>query len=234
MQKSLKIKSGRRSDKSIIEPEDLGQDYVDEINAAIDNEAAQISESLAFRQPIHFLKIDVEGFELPALRSAAKLFENQLVENTVLEFGPPRRWDVTVPGASHMSQKDVRAKTMKEAKDVLHRAVNEWHLDINLLPAEGWEKTVRFMIEHGVDESGGDASKNKVVRKLNAWKFDDLPQDNDEFEKELEFKNNLVTEFIRLPPHLIDEYLENSESIGEMYLWFTKKNTKSPVLQKVT
>jgi hypothetical protein len=234
MQKSLKIKSGRRSDKSIIEPEDLGQDYVDEINAAIDNEAAQISESLAFRQPIHFLKIDVEGFELPALRSAAKLFENQLVENTVLEFGPPRRWDVTVPGASHMSQKDVRAKTMKEAKDVLHRAVNEWHLDINLLPAEGWEKTVRFMIEHGVDESGGDASKNKVVRKLNAWKFDDLPQDNDEFEKELESKNNLVTEFIRLPPHLIDEYLENSESIGEMYLWFTKKNTKSPVLQKVT
>lgn len=234
MEKQLKIDTGRKDDKSVLEPEDLGAEYAKKIEAATDNVSAEIPESLLFRQPIHFLKIDVEGFELPALRSAAKLFENQLVENTVLEFGPPSRWDVTVPGANHMDLKDVRAKTMKEAKAVLHRAVDEWGLDINLLPAEGWEKTVKFMIDHGVDLSGGNPSKNKVVQRVNAWKFDDLPLDQDEFEKELELKENVVTEFIRLPARLIDDYLEASQAIGEMYLWFTKKDTQSPVLQKIT
>jgi hypothetical protein len=234
MEKSLKIFTSRKNDKSILEAEDLGTEYAKTIDEAVDKDTVEVSESLLFRQPIHFLKIDVEGFELPALKSAAKLFENQLVENTVLEFGPPSRWDVTVEGASHMNLKDVRDKTMKEAKDILHLAIHEWKLDINLLPAEGWDKTVRWMLEHGVDESGGDPSKNKVVRKVNAWKFDDLPADNDEFEKELEAKGNLVTEFIRLPAELVDEYLESSQSIGEMYLWFTKQNTKSPVLEKVT
>lgn len=234
MEKSLKIDTTRKSDKTILEPEDLGTEYASVINKAVDKDNVEVDESLLFRQPIHFLKIDVEGFELPALRSAAKLFENQLVENTVLEFGPPSRWDVTVEGAAHMSLKEIRDKTMKEAKAVLHRAINEWKLDINLLPAEGWDKTVRWMLEHGVDESGGDPTKNKVVRKVNGWKFDDLPQDNDEFEKELEAKNNLVTEFIRLPAELVDDYLEASQNIGEMYLWFTKQNTKSPVLEKVT
>lgn len=233
MEKSLKIATGRKNDKSIMEPEDLGTEYASDINKAVDKDNVEIEESLLFRQPIHFLKIDVEGFELPALRSAAKLFENQLVENTVLEFGPPHRWDVTVENAAQMSIKQIRDKTMKEAKAVLHRAINEWKLDINLLPAEGWDKTVRWMLEHGVDESEGDPSKNKVVRKLNAWKFDNLPNDNDEFEKELETNNNLVTEFIRLPSELVDEYLEASENIGEMYLWFTKQNTKSPVLAQV-
>ncbi|GAN06529.1 MT-A70 protein [Mucor ambiguus] len=234
MEKQLKINTDRKDDKSILEPEDLGAEYAKEIEAASDNASAEIPESLLFRQPIHFLKIDVEGFELPALRSAAKLFENQLVENTVLEFGPPSRWDVTVPDANHMDLKDVRAKTMKEAKEVLHRAVDEWGLDINLLPAEGWEKTVKFMIDHGIDLSGGNPSKNKVVQRVNAWKFDDLPLDHDEFEKELEIKENVVTEFIRLPARLIDDYLEASQAIGEMYLWFTKKDTQSPVLQKIT
>ncbi|CAO3608375.1 unnamed protein product [Mucor fragilis] len=234
MEKQLKISTNRKDDKSVLESEDLGVEYAKEIEAASDNASAEIPESLLFRQPIHFLKIDVEGFELPALRSAAKLFENQLVENTVLEFGPPSRWDVTVPGANHMNLKDVRAKTMKEAKEVLHRAVDEWGLDINLLPAEGWEKTVKFMIDHGVDLSEGNPSKNKVVQRVNAWKFDDLPLDHDEFEKELELKENVVTEFIRLPARLIDDYLEASQAIGEMYLWFTKKDTQSPVLQKIT
>ncbi|KAI9485430.1 MAG: hypothetical protein EXX96DRAFT_8399 [Benjaminiella poitrasii] len=233
MKKSLKISVNRKQDQSILDPEDLGKEYVDEITKAIGNESAQISESLLYHQPIHFLKIDVEGFEVPALRSAAKLFENQLVENTVLEFGPPKRWDVTVPGAAGMDINVVRNKTMKDAKEILHRAVDEWGLNICLLPAEGWEKTVRFMLDHGVDNSGGDPSKNKVVRKVLAWDFDDLPKDNDEFEKELESKYNIVTEFIPLPPHLIDDYLDSSPSIGEMYLWFTKKKSTSSVLQKI-
>lgn len=233
-EKQLEIPASRKSDKSILEPEYLGAEYAKAIEKAVDTDTTSLDESLVFRQPIHFLKIDVEGFEIPALKSAAKLFENQLVENTVLEFGPPHRWDVTVENSAGMSQKEIRGITMKSAKEVLHRAINEWKLDINLLPAEGWSKTVRWMNDHGVDESEGDPTKNKVVRKLNAWKFDDLPLDNDEFEKELKDLNNVVTEFIRLPAELIDAYLESSEDIGEMYLWFTKQNTESPVLKRVT
>ncbi|KAG2220405.1 hypothetical protein INT45_000630 [Circinella minor] len=46
----------------------------------------------------HFLKIDVEGFELCALGSASKLFELGLIKNLIMEFGPPnpRRWERTV------------------------------------------------------------------------------------------------------------------------------------------
>lgn len=233
-EKAFRISTSRKNDKSILELEDLGTEYANVVDKASNKGNAELKESLLFRQPIHFLKIDVEGFEVPALRSAAKLFENQLVENTILEFGPPSRWDVTIEGASKMSPEDVLAKTMKDAKEILHRAIDEWKLDINLLPAEGWNKTVHWMLEHGVDESEGDPAKNKVVRKVNAWKFDNLPEDNDEFEKELNAQNNLVTEFIRLPSELVNAYLEDSQSIGEMYLWFTKQNTKSPVLQKVT
>ncbi|KAI8970294.1 hypothetical protein BDF20DRAFT_116453 [Mycotypha africana] len=223
-----------REDKSIVEVDDLGKEYATEIINAVDNETARISESLSFRQPIHFLKIDVEGFELPALKSASKLFEKQLIEHTVLEFGPPSRWDVTIPGAENMDVSDIRKQTMAEAKAVLHQATKEWKLDINLLPAEGWERTIKFMLDHGVDESNGDPSKNKVVQKLMAWKFDDLPEDNDEFEEELKMKNNLVTEFIRLPERLIDDFIDESQAIGEMYLWFTKKNSDSPVTKKVS
>ncbi|KAI8336862.1 hypothetical protein EDC96DRAFT_523842 [Choanephora cucurbitarum] len=235
MKKSLQIDQARSTEKSILDLPDLGRPYARAIHQAVDKEDAErtIQSSLLFRQPIHFLKIDVEGFELPALRSAAALFENGLVENTVLEFGPPSRWDVTVPGASQLTLEDIRQKTLAEAKEILHRAVDEWNLEIQLLPAEGWEKMVRFMLDHGVDESEGDETKNKVVRKLFAWDFDSLPNDNDEFEQELKAKDYLVTEFIRLPPHLIDAYLDNCQSIGEMYLWFTKKDSDSATMKSV-
>ncbi|KAG1218503.1 hypothetical protein G6F68_021572 [Rhizopus microsporus] len=82
-------------------------------------------KGLLLRQPVHFLKIDVEGFEVPALRSAARLYELGLIENTVLEFGPPSRWDVTVQGYEQMDLAEVRKKTMKAAKEVLHKAVSD-------------------------------------------------------------------------------------------------------------
>ncbi|KAG2236881.1 hypothetical protein INT48_002694 [Thamnidium elegans] len=234
IEKDLQIPSTRKSDKSIMEPADLGAEYAKVINKAVDTETTELDEALLFRQPIHFLKIDVEGFEIPALRSAAKLFENQLVEHTILEFGPPHRWDRSLENSSGMSLKQIREVTMQNAKDILHTAIDEWKLDINLLPAEGWAKTITWMHNHGVDESEGDPSKNKVVRKIHAHKFDDLPLDNDEFEAELKELDNAVTEFIRLPAELVDEYLESSADIGEMYLWFTKQNSDSPVLKKVT
>lgn len=226
--------SSRLGEKCITELEEFGNDYMQEINNSIDDDNAVISDALLLRKPIHFLKIDVEGFEIHALQSAAKLFESGLVENTVLEFGPPSRWDVTVPEASKMKLDDVRAKTIKEAKAILHRAVDEWNLEIKLLPSRGWEKTIRFLIEHGEDDSKKFSSKNKVVRVLKAWKFDNLPLDNDEFEKELEQNSNQITEFVYLPAHLIDAYLDNSQSIGEMYLWFTKKGSTNAILHDIS
>ncbi|ORE01234.1 hypothetical protein BCV72DRAFT_81585 [Rhizopus microsporus var. microsporus] len=223
----------RSADKSLVELEELGNDYANMIQTRLDKQVQSMNETFLFRQPIHFLKIDVEGFEVPALKSAAGLFEQGLVENTILEFGPPSRWDVTVEGYQRMDLRQVRERTTRDAKALLHKVVTDWKLDIHLLPAEGWEKTVRWMIDHGVDISDGDPTKNKVVRKLMAWEFDDLPRDEDEFEKELDAKKNLVTEFIDLPEHLIDKYLDDSQSIGEMYLWFTKRDSQSSVMSKV-
>ena len=48
---------------------------------------------------ICFLKVDVEGFELHAIPSAAPLFKAGRVHNVVVEFGPPNRWQVANNGA---------------------------------------------------------------------------------------------------------------------------------------
>jgi len=44
---------------------------------------------------VDFLKVDVEGFEIKALRSAKKLFGDSKgrVRNVLVEFGPPSRWE---------------------------------------------------------------------------------------------------------------------------------------------
>lgn len=41
---------------------------------------------------IGFLKIDVEGSELAVLQSSYSLFDNDMIDNIVVEFGPPSRW----------------------------------------------------------------------------------------------------------------------------------------------
>ncbi len=41
---------------------------------------------------ISFLKIDVEGSDIEALQSSYSLFGDKLVDNVVVEFGPPSRW----------------------------------------------------------------------------------------------------------------------------------------------
>ena len=42
--------------------------------------------------PVSFLKVDVEGTELSVLNSAIPLFDLDLIDNMVVEFGPPSRW----------------------------------------------------------------------------------------------------------------------------------------------
>ncbi|PHZ11532.1 uncharacterized protein RHIMIDRAFT_15525 [Rhizopus microsporus ATCC 52813] len=126
----------RSADKSLVELEELGNDYANMIQTRLDKQVQSMNETFLFRQPIHFLKIDVEGFEVPALKSAAGLFEQGLVENTILEFGPPSRWDVTVEGYQRMDLRQVRERTTRDAKALLHKVVTDWKLDIHLLPAE--------------------------------------------------------------------------------------------------
>jgi FkbM family methyltransferase len=45
---------------------------------------------------IAYMKIDVEGAELAALKSAYPLFRKRLVNLVVVEFGPPKRWKSTL------------------------------------------------------------------------------------------------------------------------------------------
>ncbi|KAI9484961.1 hypothetical protein BDB00DRAFT_885109 [Zychaea mexicana] len=190
-----------------------------------------VDAALLLRQPIHFLKIDVEGFELQALESATKLFQEGLVEHAVLEFGPPNRWDVTIENPD-VSQAEIRKTTITHAKKILHRVVTEWDMDIYLLPALGWERTVKWMLDRNVNFNTKPTG-NKIVHHLKSWDFDGKPQEKDEFEIELDGKKQLVTEVIPLREDLIDEYMEDMESIGEMYLWFAKRTGNSAVLKKL-
>lgn len=203
-----------------------------EKHSGLEPKVVKIDKALLFRQPIHFLKIDVEGFELQALDSATELFNAGLVEHCVLEFGPPSRWDVTVENGHEMPEEEKRKLTKSHAKRVLHRAVTDWNMDIYLLPAIGWDRTVEWMIDHDEDY-GKKPHENKVVHYLKAWDFDGKPKDGDEFEAELENKQQVVTEIVKLPPRLIDAYMDDLDKIGEMYLWFAKRNGNPAVLKKL-
>lgn len=216
--------------------DEINAKYAAAINAATTEATSatkpNIDQALLFRQPIHFLKIDVEGFELQALDSASELFNAGLVEHCVLEFGPPNRWDVTLENAHDMSEEEKRKITKNHAKRVLHRAVTDWNMDIYLLPAIGWDRTVEWMIDHNEDY-GKKPHENRVVHYLKSWDFDGKPKDGDEFEAELDNKQQVVTEIVKLPPRLIDEYMEDLDKIGEMYLWFAKRNGNPAVLRKL-
>lgn len=224
------------TDKTLINsPQEIDAAYAKGLEASTDNNGVAIGSlknvSSLLRQPIHFLKIDVEGFELQALDSASELFAAGLVEHCVLEFGPPNRWDVTEQGLS--TQEEVRKKTIAHAKQVLHRVTQEWDMDIYLLPAMGWDRTVQWMMDRDVAYNKNMPNKNKIVHYLKAWDFDGKPQEGDEFERELEGKQQLVTEAIPLLDEHIDGYMDDLESIGEMYLWFVKRSGNKAVTSKL-
>ncbi|ORY93521.1 hypothetical protein BCR43DRAFT_478654 [Syncephalastrum racemosum] len=207
--------------------------YARAIEAATTNPKPQPADSkLLLRQPIHFLKIDVEGFELQALDSATNLFKAGLVEHAVLEFGPPDRWDVTLENAQNIELAAKRKQTITHAKQVLHRATAEWDMDLYLLPAMGWEKTVQWMLARDITYSD-KPDTNQVVHKLMAWDFDGMPKENDEFEMELEVKENLVTECIPLPEDTIDAFMDDLQDIGEMYVWFVKRDSNPAIMSKL-
>ncbi|CAO3644341.1 unnamed protein product [Cunninghamella blakesleeana] len=229
---------GKHLQKTLMYPEEIGTEYAASVKKGVEDQKKGLNtqnvvpERLTLRDPIHFLKIDVEGFELQALESATKLFENNLVEHAVLEFGPPNRWDVTFQENIPLEEK--RAKSTAQCKRVLRQMIEKYGFDIYVLPSIGWQNTVTFLAEHGVDFSKKASSVgggNKLVHKLYAYDFDGKGLEGDEFERELDAKNQLITEYIPLPPTLLDDYVDRLEQIGEVYIWLVKRS--SPLAKTV-
>lgn len=229
---------GKHIQKTLMYPEEIGSEYAESLKKALEEQKKGgkteniVPEHLSLRDPIHFLKIDVEGFELHALESATKLFEKNLVEHAVLEFGPPNRWDVTFEANLSLDQK--RTRSIAQCKRILHKMVEEYGFDAYVLPSIGWPNTVKFLAENGVDfskKASNIGEGNKIVHKLFAYDFDGKGLENDEFERELDAKNQLVTEYVPLPANLLDDYTDKLEEIGEVYLWFAKRN--SPLTKTV-
>ncbi|SAL95577.1 hypothetical protein [Absidia glauca] len=220
---------GRPIQKTLMYPEELGSEYAGALKKGLANEKQGIKtdkvmpEHVSFRDPIHFLKIDVEGFELHALESAAKLFEANLVEHAVLEFGPPNRWDVTFEEGLDVAEK--RRRSVAQCKRVVRKMIDDYGFDIYVLPSIGWANTVTFLAKHGYDFSHGEASGNKIVHRLKSYDFDGNGLEHDEFEQEMQAKNNVITEYVPLPSQVMEQYMEELESIGEVYLWFAKRDS---------
>lgn len=202
---------------------EFGDDYNSKVIHSNGTDYAKTADkSLLLRDRIHFLKIDVEGFELFALESAKALFEQKLVDHAVLEFGPPKRWESTLDESLGIDE--IRKRTKQQAKDVLKQVSSAYDFDLYLLPAEGWEKTIAWMKKR---------TNEPVIRKLMAWDFDGQGLEHDEFEEELKNKQNVVTEFLPFPPEWIDDFIEEMHIIGEMYVWMARRGSNSAVLQQV-
>ncbi|KAI8084989.1 uncharacterized protein BX664DRAFT_176674 [Halteromyces radiatus] len=220
---------GRTHRKTLMTPEELGSEYANALKKGLEDEKKGIKtdkvipERVSLRDPIHFLKIDVEGFELHALESASKLFENNLVEHAVLEFGPPDRWDVTFEEGLDVAEK--RRRSVAQCKRIVGKMMNEYGFDAYVLPSIGWGNTVNFMARNGKDFSHGSTSGNKIVHRLNYYDFDKKPLENDEFEQEMEAKNQLITEYVPLPVDMMEKYMDELQDIGEVYLWFAKRDS---------
>jgi len=202
---------------------EFGDDYNSKVIHSNGTDFAKTADkSLLLRDRIHFLKIDVEGFELFALESAKALFEQKLVDHAVLEFGPPRRWEPTLDESLGIDE--IRKRTKQQAKDVLHKASGAYDFDLYLLPAEGWDRTIAWMKKR---------TSEPVERKLLAWDFDGQGLEHDEFEEELKTKHNVVTEFLPFPPEWIDDFIEEMPNIGEMYVWMARRGSTTAVMQQV-
>ncbi|CAO3588021.1 unnamed protein product [Absidia cylindrospora] len=228
---------GRPIQKTLVYPEELGPEYAGALQKGLANEKQGLKtdkvmpEHVSFRDPVHFLKIDVEGFELHALESASKLFEANLVEHVVLEFGPPNRWDVTFQEGLDVAEK--RKRSIAQCKRVLRQMIDQYGFDVYILPSLGWDNTVKFMARNGIDFSHGssDASGNKIVHRLKYYDFDGNALEHDEFEEEMKVKDNLITEYVPLPSNLMEQYMDELESIGEVYLYCAKRD--SPLTQVI-
>ncbi|KAJ3034024.1 hypothetical protein HDV00_005501 [Rhizophlyctis rosea] len=78
-------------------------------------------------QPVSFMKVDIEGFEIQGLYSAEGLFKKKQIRHVVVEWGPPQRW------LDFLGQK-------KEAAVKVMEWMYEHGFEIAVLPSIGYEK----------------------------------------------------------------------------------------------
>ncbi|KAI8073141.1 hypothetical protein BC940DRAFT_232307 [Gongronella butleri] len=185
-------------------------------------------EALSLRQPIQFLKIDVEGFELHALESASKLFERNLVDNVLIEFGPHSRWMNTLDPLRY-DKKERRRMTIKHCRRVLHQMTGPWGFDLYILPSDGFEATAELFkrLELDLTPDGTPGSfDNRVFHKLFAHDFNGkaFPAD-DPFAVKMKQMGYHVTDLIPLKKKYIDHYSNDLEDMGEIYLWAIRRDS---------
>ena len=91
-------------------------------------EARPISDFLPPEtRDIACLKIDVEGFELHAVPSANTLFESKRVQNVLIEYGPPKRWNTA-------------GNTFADGIQVLADAHEKYGFSVRLVDSEVWDE----------------------------------------------------------------------------------------------
>ncbi|KAJ3010733.1 hypothetical protein HKX48_007220 [Thoreauomyces humboldtii] len=102
-------------------------------------------------QPVAFLKIDIEGFEVQGIRSASGLFEQKLVRNVVVEWGPPARW------------KEFHSTTVEDAILLLDDMHNLYGFELGVMPSIGFPKLLAA--KFGTAVSFGSVSQMIKVDK---------------------------------------------------------------------
>ena len=91
-------------------------------------EARPISDFLLDEtRDIACLKIDVEGFELHAVPSANTLFESKRVQNVLIEYGPPKRWNTA-------------GNTLAHGIQVPADAHEKYGFSVRLVDSEVWDE----------------------------------------------------------------------------------------------
>mmetsp|Transcript_32846 Transcript_32846/g.96865 ORF Transcript_32846/g.96865 Transcript_32846/m.96865 type:complete len:447 (-) Transcript_32846:470-1810(-) len=78
------------------------------------------------------LKIDVEGFELHAVPSANKLFESRRVQNVLIEYGPPKRWNTA-------------GNTVADGIQMLADAHDKYGFSVRLIDSEVWGEYLKIL-----------------------------------------------------------------------------------------
>ncbi|KAI8064547.1 hypothetical protein BC940DRAFT_357183 [Gongronella butleri] len=178
-------------------------------------------DDLSLRQPVHFLKIDVEGFEMEVIDSAAKLMDLQLVENIIAEFGPVGVW-----GNSKLDL----ATTRTNWKKGLKKMIRHYGFDIRILDGPGFQALVDLMQRERVNidpESPG--GKVKINRLFARDFFGNTFQPGDAFSEKMKAAQYHISDYVDLPFEFIDTFLDQNDNIAQLYLWFTRR--ESPMVQ---
>lgn len=93
------------------------------------------------------LKIDVEGFELHAVPSSNTLFESKRVQNVLIEYGPPKRWNTA-------------GNTLADGVQVLADAHEKYGFSVRLVDSEVWDEYLNKSLG---EDARATAKKNRFA-----------------------------------------------------------------------